>query len=158
MPKATVYLETSVLSYLTSRPSRDLIVAGHQAVTRDWWERRRADFSLFVSQPVLDESAAGDPDAAARRLDALQGIEVLEVTDDAVDFAAQLIQQSIVPEKAAIDALHVALACTNGIHYLLTWNCKHIANAERFEGIAMSCVAHGYKAPIICTPDELSGE
>ncbi len=158
MEKKTVYLETSVVSYLANRPSRDLIVAGHQAVTREWWERRRADFTLYVSEPVLDEASAGDPAAAAQRLSALEGIDVLSVTDEAIEFAAHLLQQGVVPEKAAIDALHVALACTNGIHYLLTWNCKHIANAERFDAIASACLESGYKPPIICTPDELTGE
>ena len=92
MANKTVYLETSVISYLTNRPSRDLIVAGHQAITREWWESRRADFTLYVSEPVLDEAGAGDPDAAAKRLAALDGIDVLNVTDEAIEFAAQLLQ------------------------------------------------------------------
>ena len=158
MDKKTVYLETSVVSYLTNRPSRDLIVAGHQAVTREWRESRRADFTLYVSEPVLDEASAGDPQAAAKRLAVLDGIDVLSVTDEAIEFAAHLLQLGVVPEKAATDALHVALACTNGIHYLLTWNCKHIANAERFDAIATACLENGYQSPIICTPDELTGD
>lgn len=158
MEKKTVYLETSVVSYLTNRPSRDVVVAGHQAVTRDWWELRRADFTLYVSEPVLDEAGAGDPNAAAKRLAALSGIDVLDVTDEAIEFAAQLLRLGVIPEKAAIDALHVAIACANGVHYLLTWNCKHIANAERFEAIAVACLENGYKPPIICTPEELLGD
>lgn len=158
MEKKTVYLETSVVSYLTNRPSRDLIVAGHQTVTREWWESRRSDFTLYVSEPVLDEASAGDPQAAAKRLSILDGIDVLNITDEAIEFAARLLHLGVVPEKAATDALHVALACTNGIHYLLTWNCKHIANAERFDAIAAACLENGYKSPIICTPDELAGD
>lgn len=158
MDKKAVYLETSVISYLANRPSRDLIVAAHQAVTREWWERRRADFTLYISAPVLDEASAGDPEAAAKRLAVLDDIEVLDVTDEAIDFAARLIQEGAIPKHSATDALHVALACVNGIHYLLTWNCKHIANAERFEAIQAVCVQSGYKPPIICTPDELTGE
>jgi predicted nucleic acid-binding protein len=158
MEKKTVYLETSVVSYLTNRASRDLIVVGHQTLTREWWERRRSDFTLYVSEPVLDEAGAGDPEAAAQRLSALDGIDVLNVTDEAIEFAAQLLQQGVIPAKAATDALHVALACINGIHYLLTWNCKHIANAENFDAIAAACLANGYQAPIICTPEELTGD
>ncbi len=93
MEKKTVYLETSVVSYLTNRPSRDLIVAAHQTVTREWWESRRADFALYVSEPVLDEAGAGDPEAAAKRLSVLNDIEVLSVTDEAIEFAARLLQQ-----------------------------------------------------------------
>lgn len=158
MEKKTVYLETSVVSYLANRPSHDLIVAAHQAVTRTWWEKRRDDFTLYVSEPVLDEAGSGDPQAAAKRLAVVDGIDVLNVTDEAIEFAARLLQRGAVPEKAATDALHVALACTNGIHYLLTWNCKHIANAERFDAIASACLESGYQPPIICTPDELSGD
>lgn len=91
------------------------------------------------------------------RLAVLDGIDVLNVTDEAIEFAARLLQQGAIPAKAATDALHVALACTNGIHYLLTWNCKHIANAERFDAIAAACLKNGYKSPIICTPDDLTG-
>lgn len=158
MDKKTIYLETSVVSYLANRPSRDLIVAAHQAVTREWWERRRLDFTLFVSEPVLDEAGSGDADAAAQRLAVVDGIDVLRVTDAAIDLAERLLRSGAIPKEAAIDALHVALACVNGIHYLLTWNCKHIANAERFEEIQTVCVESGYKPPIICTPDELTGE
>ena len=91
------------------------------------------------------------------RLAVLDGIDVLNVTDEAIEFAARLLQQGAIPAKAATDALHVALACTNGIHYLLTWNCKHIANTERFDAIAAACLKNGYKSPIICTPDDLTG-
>jgi len=158
MEKKTVYLETSVVSYLTSRQSRDLIVAGHQAVTREWWEQRRADFVLFVSEPVLDEASGGDPEAATERLAALDGLDVLSVTDEVIEFAALMLQRGVIPEKAAIDALHISLACVNGIHYLLTWNCKHIANAEHFDAIATVCLENDYKSPIICTPEELIGD
>ena len=158
LEKKTVYLETSVVSYLANRVSRDLIVAAHQAVTREWWERRRLDFTLFVSEPVLDEAGGGDPDAAAQRLAVVDGIDILTVTDAAIDLAERLLDAGAIPKEATIDALHVALACVNGIHYLLTWNCKHIANAERFEAIQAVCAESGYKPPIICTPDELTGD
>lgn len=158
MEKKTVYLETSVVSYLTSRPSRDLIVASHQAITREWWEQRRNSFTLYVSEPVLDEASGGDPEAATERLAALKELDVLSITDEVIGFAAQLLQLNVIPEKAAIDALHVSLACVNGIHYLLTWNCKHIANAERFDAIAAVCLENNYTSPIICTPEELIGD
>lgn len=107
---------------------------------------------------MLDEASAGDPQAAARRLAVLDGIDILNVTDEVIEFAAHLLRLGVVPEKAATDALHVALACTNGIHYLLTWNRKHIANAERFDAIAAACLENGYTSPIICIPDELTGD
>ena len=155
MAKKSVYLETSLISYLTNRPSRDIVTAGHQVITRDWWETRRDHFELFV---VKDEVAQGTPEAAAARLAALEGIQLLDVTDTVINFAEGLISNRIVPAKAATDALHIGLACVNETDYLLTWNCTHIANAQCFRAITAHCEDRGYVAPIICTPEELSGE
>lgn len=123
MAKKSVYLETSFISYLTGWPSRDVVTAGHQVITRDWWETRREHFELFASEVVEDEAGQGDPGAAAARLAALENIPLLNVTDDVIRFAGSLVNSQIVPAKAATDALHIALACVNGINYLLTWNC-----------------------------------
>lgn len=158
MSKKTVYLETSFVSYLTARPSRDLITAGHQAITHAWWETRRQEFELFISEVVIDEAKYGHPEAAEKRLTSLAGINLLDVTDEAIEFADRLIQNHAIPQKAATDALHISIACVSGINYLVTWNCKHIANAERYEAVNRICIENGYVAPIICTPEELLGE
>lgn len=152
MDRKSVYLETSFISYLTSRPSRDVVTTGHQVITRDWWETRRSHFELFVSEIVEDETAQGDPEAAAARLAIVEDIQRLNVTDDVIGFAESLIISRIVPAKAVIDALHIGLACVNGINYLLTWNCTHIANAQCFEAIKAHSEDHGYIAPIMLYP------
>ena len=154
--KPTVYLETTIPSYLTAWPSRDLVRAAHQQLTREWWETREA-FSLFVSQAVLDEVGRGDPDAAARRLASLQDVPVLGTTLDAIGLAEALVAGVPLPPKAAVDALHVAVAATNGIDYLLTWNCMHIANATLRNRIEHVCRSLGYEPPVICTPETLTG-
>jgi predicted nucleic acid-binding protein len=151
----SVYLETTIIGYLTSRPSRDLIVAAHQQLTRDWWDRHRTSYELFVSEAVIAECGAGDPQAAQERLDFLNGLPVLDVSREAELLAESLIRGVPLPDKAAIDALHVALATVNGIDFVLTWNCTHIANAALQHKIESVCRAAGYNPPIICTPQQL---
>jgi hypothetical protein len=153
--KPRIYLETTIPSYLAAWPSRDLVVAAHQQVTKEWWDNRRGDFALFVSQMVLQEAGEGDPDASSRRLDTLKEISVLEVTKEARAFAKRLTNQVPLPPKAAIDGLHIALAVVHQMDYLLTWNCTHIANAALRNRIDAVCRRRGYKTPIICTPEEL---
>ena len=151
---SSVYVETSVVSYLTATPTRDIAVLAHQQITREWWATR-SRFELFVSQAVFDEASAGDPGAAARRLGSLQGITVLEVTPAALDMAKGLVQSGVLPPKALVDSIHVATAAVHGIDYLLTWNCKHIANAAIRGKIERSCRALSLQPPLICTPEEL---
>jgi predicted nucleic acid-binding protein len=122
--KPRVYLETSILSYLTALPSRDLVRAAHQQIMLEGWEQRDR-FELFVSEAVLAEARRGDPAAASRRLEAAVGIEILNATQDAENLASALLKAAAMPAKAAIDAAHVALATVHGIDYLLTWNCTH---------------------------------
>jgi len=153
-----VYLETSVISYLTARLSTNLIVAAHQLLTAAWWEERSKHFALFVSQPVIDEAAAGDKEAAEKRLAVVKKISVLDVSDAVVDLADHLIRAKAVPKKAVQDAYHVAVSAVHGMDYLLTWNCKHIANAEMRLKIQDACRDQGVTSPIICTPEELSGD
>ena len=155
MAKAAIYIETSVVSYLAARPSRDIIVAAHQQLTVDWWENQRQQYDLFVSQIVLDEARAGDQQAAERRLAALENLRLLEINEAVIQLAENLVQLHAVPMKAVQDALHIAVACINGTDYLLTWNCKHIANAKMRSKIEQVCREAGYIAPIICTPEEL---
>ena len=153
--KPKVYVETTIVSYLSALPSRDIVMAAHQQLTREWWARRER-FDLFASRPVWDEAARGDAEAAAKRLAALDGIPVLLVSDEASEFADRLLATTILPVKSATDALHVAIAVLSGMDYLLTWNCTHIANAAIRGRIEQACRAAGMQAPIICTPEELT--
>ena len=152
-----VYIETTVVSYLTARPNRDVVIAGHQQITHEWWDTSRANYELCVSQLVLDEAGAGDVQAAQERLLVLQPMLVLETTAEAVELAKELLQAGALPVKAADDALHIAVAATKAIPFLLTWNCRHLANAVMRPVIETVCKAKGFKAPIICTPEELLG-
>jgi hypothetical protein len=153
--KPKVYLETTIPSYLTARPSRDLVTAAHQQITREWWDTRRHDFDLFVSQMVIDEASAGDPEAATRRLDVLTSLPLLDPQAEGTALAQMLIDHIPLPARAAADALHIAIAVVNGMDYLLTWNCTHIANAALRGRIEAACRSRGFRVPIICTPEEL---
>jgi hypothetical protein len=132
------------------------VQAAHQQITRKWWERRK-DFDLFVSQAVTTEAGRGDSGAAARRLAVLDDIAALEVTEDASRLAEAFIEQHALPAKAAVDALHIAVAVVMGMDYVLTWNCTHIANAAIRPRIEEACRKLGYEPPVICTPEELMG-
>lgn len=150
-----VYIETTVVSYLTAWPNRDVVIAGHQQVTHEWWDTRRTSYELCVSQLVLDEARVGDVQAAQERLVVLLPMLVLETTTEALQLAKELLQAGALPAKAANDALHIAIAATKAIPYLLTWNCRHLANAVMRPVIETVCSEKGFKAPIICTPEEL---
>lgn len=150
-----VYLETTFVSYLTARPSRDLIVAGHQQITHDWWDTRRGDFELCVSQLVFQEAGDGDSQAAQERLAVLVTMTLLEIKEEAVSLAEDLVQAGALPAKAENDALHIAVAAVHRVPYLLTWNCRHMANATMRAQIESVCASQGFKAPIICTPEEM---
>ena len=150
-----VYIETTFISYLKARPSRDVVIAGHQQITHEWWDTRRSSYELCVSEAVLQEAAAGDPQAARDRLEVLQSMIFLDTPPSALDLAKELIRAGALPEKAARDALHIAIAATQGVPYLLTWNCRHLANATMRPLIESVCAGKGFKAPIICTPEEL---
>jgi len=129
MKKPTVYIETTIISFLTSRPSRDLSIWWYQHTTREWWDFCRDDFQLYISTPVYDEISRGDISARASRLEAVRGLELLRTTPEAEDLAQELLECHSLPAKASLDALHIALAAYYDMDYLLTWNCKHIANA-----------------------------
>lgn len=153
--KVRVYVETTVVSYLVARPSRDLRVAAHQEMTGEWWAWWRDLAELYVSRAVVDEAAAGDPEMAARRLDRLKDLPRLELTTEALTLAECLTTRAGIPREAAEDALHIAVAAVHGIDFLVTWNCRHIANAMLRQRIARTCSEAGYEAPVICTPEEL---
>ena len=156
--KPKVYLETSIISYLTSRPSRDLIIAANQQITQEWWQLRRDAFELFVSELVIQEASAGDKIAAGQRLQALEGIPELKLSEEIVVLAEKLVKDGSLPPNAVEDALHIAIATLNGIDYLLTWNFKHLANATMRYKIEGVCRLLGYEPPVICTPQELLEE
>jgi hypothetical protein len=153
-----VTIETSFVSYLTARPSRDVVIVAHQQITQEWWDQSRTDFELCASQLVLQEAGSGDPDAIQERLAVLKSMLLLDTTEAAVILAAELVRARALPEKAADDALHIAVAASQKIPYLLTWNCRHMANATMRPVIDAVCASKGYKAPIICTPEELRKE
>jgi hypothetical protein len=157
MAQMTVYVETSIISYLTARPSSDLVAAAWQKATVDWWDTQRRRFELFVSDVVIEEAGRGDSEAAARRLKALAGIPLLKISDSVVSLSRALIRAGAVPENALDDSIHIAVSATHGIDYLLTWNCRHIDNAETKPLIRSVCAAEGYPCPEICTPPELMG-
>lgn len=154
--KRKVYIETSVISYLTARPSKNIIEAGHQQSTYDFWDRRN-EFDIFASELVITECSAGDPEAAGKRLAALRGIKLLDITSSSIDLAKDLVTSGIVPLKASEDALHISIATIHFTDYLLTWNCRHIANPEMQARIAERFRNKGLFLPFICTPEELIG-
>ena len=152
---STVYIETSIIGYITSRPSRDLITAANQRLTHDWWNECRENFDIFISQFVIDECTLGDAIAARERLDVIADIRQLDVTAAVETLAHGLVDQLPLPEKAQVDALHIAVATVHGMEYLLTWNCTHIANAILRPQIETICRSFSYEPPTICTPQEL---
>lgn len=150
-----VYLETTVISYLTAWPSRDVVIAGHQQITRDWWKSCPSRFEVVASELVIQESGEGDDEAARDRLTVLNKLPLVEISEAALSLARRLVSEAAIPQKAGEDALHLAIAATNGIEYLATWNCRHLANATMREQIEAVCRAEGCQPPIICTPEEL---
>jgi predicted nucleic acid-binding protein len=153
----TVYIETSILGYLTARSTKNLILAANMEITKDWWEFRRNTFILYTSEAVLDEVAQGDAAIAVQRLEILREFPLLALNQDVQDLAAQLLSRSNLPPKARVDAIHIAAATVHGMDYLLTWNCKHIANAQIQGKLAEISLDFGYVLPILCTPNELMG-
>jgi predicted nucleic acid-binding protein len=151
-----VYVETSVISYLVARRNqRDLLVAANQELTREWWDTRRYKFDLYASVVVLAEAARGDQSMAAARLAIVRQLNLVEVTDTALVLAQELLKRAGIPQKANDDAIHIALAAASGLDYLLTWNCKHIANAVIIPRVNEVIRGLGFEPPLIYTPQEL---
>ena len=155
--KKTIYIETSVVSFLTARPTGDLLAAAWQKITVDWWDMQRNRFDLYTSDVTVEEAGRGNPEAGALRLGALSGIPILPTTEAVVGLSKALLQGRALPAKALNDALHIAVFAVHGIDYLLTWNCRHLDNAETKPVIRSVCAIHGYTSPEICTPQELMG-
>jgi predicted nucleic acid-binding protein len=151
----SVYLESSIISYLAARPSRDVVTLALQALTREWWQLQRRSYRLVTSGVVLDEIKSGDPDAASRRVELLKTVPLLDVSLVAIELGKRLVQEVPLPVRAGVDALHVAIAAFHGIDFLLTWNSRHIANATFRPRVEEVCRDAGYEPPVLCTPDEL---
>ena len=152
----TVYIETTVASYLVSRPSQDVVIAAHQQLTREWWDQRRRLFACFISDVVLDEAGERDAEQAALRLKALEGIPKLVPTAEGERLAAAFLA-NVLPSKAAGDAAHLAIATIGKVNYVLTWNCNHLANAQLLDRLEPIAATAGFKLPGVCTPEELMG-
>lgn len=153
----TLYIETSIVSYAKSWPSRNVQIAALQEQARDWWSIERPKFELVTSQLTLDEAASGDPVAAAERLKLLGGLPLMPITKDAELLADKILAGHMMPQKAAADALHVALAALARVDYLLTLNCKHIANAHELPRVYRLLASEGLGGLLICTPAEFLG-
>ena len=154
----SVYLETSVISYYAGRPSRDIVTAARQTITREWWDETRRHFDLYISVMVVEEVQAGDPSAAERRLAAIAGLPILETNEAAEALAQMLIDEGHIPTDSVEDALHIALATVHGMDFLLTWNFRHLNNAQMKTRIRTAVESMGYRCPVICSPEELEGE
>jgi hypothetical protein len=156
--KRKVYIETSIPSYLTARPSNDIRAMANKNATLEWWENYRFDFDLFISEFVIAEVGLGHPEAAQRRLSVIADLPELFVTEEVKVLANALITEGPIPAKSEVDAYHISVATINGMEYLLTWNCTHIANAVLRPKIEAICRKYGFEPPILCTPQELIGE
>ena len=153
----SVYVDTSVVSYLTARPARDMVTAVRQVETIEWWAVQSSHFEIFSSEVAIEEARQGNEDAARRRLDVLSDMTILTFTPAASDLALTLMAEGAVPEGAEVDANHIAVAAVNSIDYILTWNFAHIANTITMPVIARVCEQEGYTSPTITTPSQLKG-
>ena len=153
----TVYIETSIVSYLVADPSRDLVTAANQQVTRDWWQQRRPSFACVISQEVVTEASRGDPEQVRRRIAVLASLPRVAVTAEAQELACLLLSSGCLPPKAARDAVHLAVATAIAADYLLTWNCRHLANAQILKRLEREAQRAGRPLPHVCTPLELMG-
>ncbi|HEV7925821.1 MAG TPA: DNA-binding protein [Verrucomicrobiae bacterium] len=153
-----VFVETTIPSYITARPSREWLLAAHQKLTREWWNYHRHIHELYTSQLVVDEAACGDPRFAARRLNLLAEAALLGATEAAENFTEDIIHSRILPAEAAGDAAHIAIATAHKMDILLTWNCRHIANAGNQHSLRRLADARKMRLPVICTPEQLMEE
>ncbi len=151
----SVYAETSIFSYLTARPSRDLISAARQQITVQWWDTNREKYRIYASNLVVAEASQGDELRAQVRVESIRSIPLLEITQECARLAEKIIRDSPMPEKARDDALHAAVASFHSIDFLLTWNCRHLANAHVVPKVRAVVESEGFKFPQICTPEEL---
>lgn len=157
-PMETVYIETTIVSYLVANPSRDLLTAGEQQATRDWWNLRRPLFRCVTSEEVVAEAARGDSALARLRLERLTGLPVLPISAEAERLAGRFLETGALPATARSDAIHLGVASVMKSDYLLTWNCRHLANAQILRRLRREAAENGWELPAVCTPLELMGE
>ena len=157
MVKQKVYIETSVVSYYASRPSRDLVIAARQETTREFWPLLANRFDRYISMLVLLEINKGNPTAVDERKKAILELPVLDITRESESLAQAIVREGLIPERFGEDSLHIALAVVNGMDYLVTWNFRHLNNALTKMHIMRFVEKQGYIAPVICSPDELLG-
>jgi hypothetical protein len=153
-----IYIESTIPSYVVARPARDLLQAARQQLTRDWWDLKRAHHELFTSQLVLDEIGFGDAAMAKRRLELVADMTLLESTKEADELTQNIMDSRLLPARAEGDGAHIALATVHKMDILLTWNCRHIANAFIVGRLRQLIATCGYSTPTICTPEELLQE
>ena len=158
LAEESVYIETTIPSLYTGRPSPRIVEAARQQLTRVWWDKERLSYRLVTSQTVHDECAKGEPEMAQRRVQLLSGIPLLHLSDPVAEIAKELLARQIIPTKAADDAIHIAVASVHGIDYLLTWNCKHLANPRIWWPVSKVISRFGYTPSVICTPEDLIGD
>lgn len=154
----TVYIETTIVSYVVANPSRNSILAAHQRLTRQWWQEERLRYECVTSPEVLREAGLGDAEMSQRRVEILSGLTVLAVNEEARGLARELLAAKILPPAAAADAIHAVVASQRRINILLTWNCRHLANPHLLGKLRELMARHGLVLPEICTPIELMGE
>jgi hypothetical protein len=154
----TIYIETTVVSYLVANPSRDSILAAHQQLTRQWWQNKRERYRCVTSEEVLKEAGMGDVEMRRRRMETLAGLPVLKADESARKLAEAILAERLLPPAAASDAIHAAIAAQNGVNILLTWNCRHLANPHLLAKLRTFMASHGLVLPEVCTPIELVGE
>ena len=153
-----VYIETTIPSYLAARPSRDLLQVARQQITHSWWNEARHDYDLCISETVLDEVSSGDTEAAQRRISFLHELPLLDLTEGVRGVAKAIMASGLLPQQATRDAIHIAVSSVHAIDILLTWNCRHIANAAIMKEIRTIVASCSYELPILCTPEELLGD
>lgn len=153
--KPTLYLETTVPSYLAARMSRDIVVQAHQQITWDWWNSRRENYEIYISEIVLKEIADGDQKAAERRYEFVKYLEILDISEDVRQLARDLAVFLRLPKRAEMDALHLSFATEYELDYLLTWNCAHLANGSVIHRLKKFESEHSRVVPVIITPEEL---
>jgi len=151
----TVYLETTIPSYLVARLSNYMIVAAQQLITREWWDTAHLHYDLYVSEAVLEECRAGDPAIAEKRVEIVHALPVLAINNEIISIASTYQNLLSIPEKSKVDALHLAFAVLYEMDYLLTWNCKHLAHGEVRTRLHRYNQTHGLFEPMIVTPQEL---
>lgn len=153
--KKKVYIETTVVSYLTAKPSRDIVIAGHQEATRELWTKLSSRYETYVSALVVQEAGKGNPNQSQMRLAAIAKFSMLDIDDEALSLAEKIVAKKGIPVEYPEDALHIAVAAVNGIEVIITWNFAHLNNPFTRKKVRNIVEAEGYSCPEVCSPEEL---